>query len=146
MGQVLYSPHDMILHPVEIFEIQVKQLHTSFEFLPKDYFILHITLYNKKKPWRILEEFIYLNQHHNFKCAYCNLTFTKKTNLQSHIKSNHLNVYCPYCNFITTKPDLVFIHVKFVHSNPLESYCHMCLYKSKFKDELKRHLTHEHNM
>ena len=75
-----------------------------------------------------------------------NLTFTKKLNLQSHIKSKHFKLNCPYCNFITTKPDRIFIHVKLIHSNTHENYCHMSLYKLKFKYELKRHLTHEHYM
>ena len=88
MGQVLYSPYDIILHPGEIFEIQVKQLHTSFEFLPKDYFILHISPYNKNKPWRILEEFIYLNQANRFKITFLSseMTIVNSNEIVAYVK------------------------------------------------------------
>ena len=50
-------------------------------------------------------------------CEYCESKFSRKDNLNRHLKSKHTNhiIWCEYCLFTTTRKDVLVKHMKKNH-------------------------------
>ena len=83
-----------------------------------------------------------------FKCHDCDSEFTRKDNLNSHLKSVHGDskmFKCHDCKFESARKDVLKRHIESIH-NMVTFKCHDCDSEFKRKDKLKRHIESVHNI
>ena len=75
-------------------------------------------------------------------------TFTRKSNLNNHVKVIHNNIKdysCDLCAYEASSKGALFDHNKAIHSKIKDYSCDLCDYKASVKRYLKRHMAKHHS-
>ena len=101
-------------------------------FKREDHFLLHIRTVHKGEK--------------NFKCNFCNKTFSQSSGRNTHIKSVHKKVSynCEFCQRIFKGSDKLKQHIRFVHEGKKDNKCDLCEKAFVNKENLKKHIQNIH--